>query len=220
MSAWESFGSTYVEAVTSALPLQRLIGFSSGVACWLAIGNQTHLSVFETIARVPLENLTDFGKPPLKDANIGVLFAGVATIALGWLLARVLLRAAFAVAGWATQLEARAQKALEASGDTSAMGLDDRKKALELIDSALVQTRARLKSLAAWSEVLAGIAVSFGVASWWGNLLDVAVSVASALLLLGLTVATVNVFLRDYYGSSLYRAKLVGKRKPDIDDVR
>jgi hypothetical protein len=95
MSAWEAVSSTYVEAATAALPLQRIVVFAVGFVGSLAVTTQTHLSVLETVAKLELSKLTSLSSGPLAQASIGNVLIGFGLVVLAWALSRSLLWTVF-----------------------------------------------------------------------------------------------------------------------------
>lgn len=212
MSLWDSVGTTYVEAATSALPLHRAIVFGAGFMGSLAVRQQTHLSIFETLARIPLSDMASLTTGPLSKAVFADVLLGVVVAAGGWLFSRVVLRCVFALAARSTDLWARVRDATAQVPIDPSLPLADRQKAMELIDASLVEPRARLRSRGAAAELLGGMGIGCLLATHWGNVLDASLGVAFALVAVGLHVSSVQLFLADYFGPALLKAQLQGKK--------
>lgn len=219
MSAWESFGSTYVEAATSALPLHRLVVFAAGFVGSIAVSNQTHRSLFETVARYSLSSLTDFKDGPLSTATFANLLVGAGLVMIGWLAARILLWLIFAAASRSTDLHSRAAAARSVSTVKAADPISDRQAMVALIDSSLEQPRAQIRALNTAMELSLALAIGFSAAAWWGNRLDAAIGFALLLVSVMLGVSSVRLFLAEYFGAAMLRAQLQGRRTPSPADV-
>lgn len=216
MSIWESAGSTYVEAATSALPLHRLVVFAGGLFSSLAISKQTHPSVFESIARMPIAEISNIATGPLSKATVADVLAAIAAVVGGWFLCRISLRGIFSLAAKVTDLQTRTHAAIASHRPDPKLALDDRKKTLELIDLALDEPRKQLRRLSSASEMLGGLSLVSIFSGHWGGMLDMVVGVSLAAIMIGIQVASVRLFFRDYFGPALYRAQLIGKRPPEV----
>lgn len=214
MSAWEEISSTYVEAATQALPLHRIAIFAAGFLVSLVLQNQTHLSALESLAEVPLSELVALDKGLLSKATIGnVLWALLATSG-GVIFSKLILRLAYALVDKATDASAKAA-ALDKSW-MSGFSIEERKAALELVESGLSEPRARLRAFTSINELLVGIAIVCLVAAFWGNRLDGIVGSVALISAISTHMVAIYVFLTDYYGAALSKAHLQGRRTPDI----
>ena len=155
MSAWDQISSTYTESATQALPLHRAVVFVTGFFVSLAIQRQTHLSILETLAVVPLSEFVTFDKGVLSKAMVGnVLWALFATF-IGVALSKGLIRLAYGIVQRATGAGTKA-----ASLDKSwvvGLSIEERTSALELVESGLTEPRTRLRTLTSLNELLVGI---------------------------------------------------------------
>jgi len=210
MSIWDSVGTTYVEAATTALPLHRVIVFAIGFISSLAIRHQTHLSILETVASLPIADLTSLSTGLFRDAKLADVLAGIVLAASGWFFSRMLLRCIFMLAARSTNLWNRVTESESPLGQSQSLA--DRLQLVELIDSSLVETRSHLRSLSTASELLCGVVVSCFFASHWGNALDVLTGSILFILTIILHVTSVQIFLADYFGPALLKAQLQGKR--------
>lgn len=219
MSAWESFGSTYLEAASSALPLHRLLVVASGFIGSVAVANQTHLSVFETVASLSLLGLLDLKSGPFASATLANVFAGIGLAFIAWIGSRALLRAVFSAAAGLTKLHQRVAEVMAASKTKSTDPLSDRQAMVALIDSALEQPRAHIRALNAGMEFSLALALGLSASAWWGNLLDFSLAFAFLAVSVGLAFTSVKVFLSDYLGAAMLRAQLQGRRAPSPGEV-
>ncbi len=213
MSAWESIGTTYVEAATSALPLHRAVVFAAGFGGSVAVNQQTHLSIFETIARIPLSELASLSTGPFSKAVFADVLFGVALMASAWIFSRLVLWGIFALAARSTDLWERARVSETQTPIDPQQSLADRQSAMELIDKSLEEPRARLRSRSAAAELIGGLGLGCLIAAHWGNMLDSLLGVVLVVVSVSLQVGSVQLFLAEYLGPSMLKARLQG-RKP------
>ena len=214
MSLWDSVSTTYVEAATSALPLHRAVLFAAGVLGSIAVHHQTHLSIFETVAQLPLADIASLSTGPLSKATMADVLVGIAAAIIGWAYSRLTLQLVFALAARSTDLKARFAVAEAQAPIDANQPLADRQKAMELIDSSLKEPRTRLRSLGAAAELTGGFAIASLVACFWGNALDLACGTVLVFVALGIQISSVRLFLNDYLGPASYKARLQGKKPP------
>ncbi len=219
MSVWDSIGTTYVEAATSTLPLHRAAVFAVGFVCSVSVNQQTHLSIIETIASIPVSELTSFSNGLLGKAVLADVLIGISLTLIGWIFSRLVLRTIFALAARSTDLWER----MQISGTTPHIhplqSLSERQTALEFIDRSLSEPRARLRSLCATAELLGGLGVGCLIAAFWGNILDGILGVAICSIAVGLQVSAVQFFIADYLGPAMLKAKLQGRKAPEPSGV-
>jgi hypothetical protein len=214
MSLWDSVSTTYVEAATSAFPLHRAVVFAGGLMGSIAVHHQTHLSIFETLARLPLADITSLTKGPLGKASVADVMAGVAIIIAGWIFSRLTLRLVFALASRSTDLRARVAESEAQAPIDKEQSLADRQKAMELIDASLKEPRVRLRNLGAAAELTSGLAIAGFVAFHWGNVVDFLFAFAMLVTSVVIQTNSVRIFLADYFGPALFKARLQGKKAP------
>jgi len=126
-------------------------------------------------------------------------------------------RLAYRLVDGATGVKARAEN-LDQSW-LNALAVEEKKTAVELIESGLNETRSRIRMLTGLNELLIGLFIAFSVAWHWGNLLDgllAAVAVVGAFIS---QMAAIGTFLTEYYGPALVRAQLQGKAAPRVGKV-
>ena len=214
MSAWEAVSSTYVEAATAALPLQRIVVFAVGFIGSLAVASQTHVSVLETAAKIELSKLTSLTAGPLAFASIGNVLIGLGLVVLAWALSRGLLWSVFALGAKSTDLWSRVNAAKQSKSDQPFMEPAERQATVALLDASLLETRARLRVMSAFAEMLCGLFAGCSISFVWGNALDLAMGLCFFVAALGLHTAAVRLFLAEYFGPALLRAQLQGRRPP------
>lgn len=220
MSAWDSIGSTYVEAATSALPLHRAVVFTAGLGGSITVRQQpTHLSIFETLARIPLSELISLSTGPFSKAVFADVLFGIALVTSGWIFSRLVLWAVFSLAARSTNLWKRARASAEQTPINPEQSLADRQAALELIDKSLSEPRSRLRSRAASAELLAGLGLGCLLAAYWGNILDGLLGTVLIVLSIGLQVSSVKLFLTDYLGPAMLKARLQGRKPPNPTSI-
>lgn len=213
-SPWEALGSTYVDAATTAFPLHRAVLFVAGLIGSIAVHHKTQTSVFATIAQYPLADIASLSTGPMSKATFADVLVGLAAVLLGWGLTRIGLRQIFSLAARLTDLWANVKRSELRMSINADQPLTDRQKALELIDGALKEPRARLRSINALAELTCGIGIASLVSSYWGNWIDAAIGGASLIASLALQVVAVRFFLAEYLGPALSKARLQAKKPP------
>lgn len=214
MSVWDSVGTTYVEAATSALPLHRVVVFIAAVLGSLAVRHQTHLSILETVANISVLELTAISTGVFSRAVLADAAVGFAVVLGGWAFARVTLLVIFALAARSTDLWDRVREASKNLKVDSTQPLADRQAAMEIIDASLADPKARLRSFAAAAELAAGCGMGCLAASYWGNILDALTGIFLVAVTASIQVHSVRLFLAEYFGPALLKAQLQGKRPP------
>lgn len=91
MLSWEAVEKSYTDAITAAFPLHRILIFASGLVITVGIKNQTHLSIFETIANINISYFYSISAL-LKNFVIYDLFFSLSMIFFGWVFSRIILR--------------------------------------------------------------------------------------------------------------------------------
>lgn len=219
MSVWDSIGTTYVEAATSTLPLHRVAVFAVGFVSSVSVNQQTHLSIFETIVSIPVTELTSLSNGLLGKAVLADVLFGISLSLFGWIFSRLVLRTIFALAARSTDLWERMQRSGAALHTHPLQSLSERQTALEFIEKSLSEPRARLRSLCAAAELLGGLGVGFLIAAFWGNIIDGILGVAICIVAIGLQVSAVQLFIADYLGPAILKAKLQGRKHPEPSGI-
>jgi hypothetical protein len=215
MSAWEQVSSTYTEAATKALPLHRAVVFFTGFLVSLAVQQQTHLSLLETLAVVPLADFFTLDKGLLAKATFGNVFWAILATFAGVAFSKVSIRLAYGLVDRATGLSAKAA-GLDKSW-LSGLSIEERISALELLESGLIEPRARLRAFSGLSELLGGVGIIFFVATVWGNRIDGTVGTVALIGAFISQLVTIFIFLSDYYGPAMAKAHLQGRLAPNIE---
>jgi len=217
MSSWEDIGSTYIEAATKALPLHRAVVFVIGFLISLAVQHRTHLSALETLAVIPLLEFTDANGGFFSKSTVGnVLWAFSSTLAVIF-LSKIFIRLAYELVDRATKAS---EKAKSLSGDwISSLSIEERKAALDLVSSGMIEPRARLQTLTAINELLIAVGVIFSVAAFFGGILDLSVGGVAFVSAFFSHVFSIKIFLTDYYGAALVKAQLQGRPPPHIRKI-
>jgi hypothetical protein len=220
MSAWETFGSTYVEAATSAIPLHRLMVVVAGFIGSLIAPNLTHLSAIESILRINIASLVDLSAGPLSAASIANILVGVAFAVVAWGASRAIVKFTFYLAAHLTELEEKVKKAVEtASFAGPEIAISDRQAMVSFVETTLELPRKKIRSLHSMIELAFGLGLGSLVASFWGNILDAVVGIALLFVGTFLSGLSVRHFLSDYYGHAMFRARLQGKKNPTPIDI-
>lgn len=217
MAAWEEISSTYAEAATRALPLHRFLIFATGFLVSLGVQQQTHLSILETLSVLKLSSLTSFDKGFFEEATVASVMWAIVATALSVIVSKGMARLAYRVVDHATGASTKAQN-LDRSW-LGALSVEEKKAAVELLDSGLNETRSRIRMLTGLNELLIGLFITFASALHWGNLLDGSVAAVAIIGAVISHMAAISTFLSEYYGPALIRAQLQGKAAPRVGKV-
>lgn len=214
MSAWESFGSTYLEAASATLPLHRLVLFAFGFVGSIAVNHKTHLSAVESLYNIKLAELTNFESPILKDVTVANVLIGIGIVLAGWIVARTLIWITFTLAAKATDLSKNIPQIPADIAQNILAPPTDRHQVVALIEASLEKSRLRLRAMNAFAELTGGIAIGCAIASIWGNAVDIAASFMFLLIAACVGIFSVKLFFKEYFGPALYIAQLQGKSLP------
>ena len=214
MSSWDDFGSTYVESITSALPLHRLAIFTLGGTISAVVSNQTHLSIAETILAIKLFYFIDKDSGLPQEITILNLTIGLLAIFFSWLISRLLVRAGFFLASRGTKLPEREAYAIQCSKEIMSMNSKEKNVEINILEKSLEKPSIRMKKTNALCEILCGIFLSFMFAFIWGNILDFIISFIAFIGAVVTSLASIRLFFREYYGPALFISQLQGRRPP------
>lgn len=220
MSAWESVSTTYLEAATAALPLQRLVVFGAGFLGALSVGVQTNSSILQAIAKLEFSKLASVGEGPLAHATIGDALSGVALVTIGWILSRGFLWLVFEFAARSTDLRRRVVADQRHETEMRSLQVGDRQAVVALLESSLQETRGRLRVFGAFAELLFGLSAGSAIAFIRGNIIDLLIGLAFFIVALMLHVIAVRIFLAEYFGAALLKSKIQGRKPPTPFGVR
>ena len=220
MALWDSIGTTYVDAATTALPLHRAALFLAAFVGSVAVHKQTHLSIFESISNISLASFASLSSGALSGATLADVMTATAVCVGGWVYSRVALRSIFFMASRSTDLMTRIVAAQKQAPLDPQQALHERQKAVALVESSLIETRTRLKAMGAAAEFVGGVGLAALTAFYWGNVLDLTVGVAFCFAAFTLQVSTVRLFLSEYFGPALFKAHLQGKQPPSPTSLR
>jgi hypothetical protein len=120
-----------------------------------------------------------------------------------------------ALAARSTDLWERMRISRASQHNNQLQSFSERQTALEFIDKSLSEPRARLRSLCAVAELLGGLGVGCLIAAFWGNILDGILGAAISSVAIGLQVSAVQLFIADYLGPAMLKAKLQGRKPPE-----
>lgn len=215
MDLWESVSDQYKEAAKSAFPLHRLFTAAVVFIGVIASRNQTHLSIFETIAKISIKDLSFedggfFASALIEDALWGILFAF-----LGWVGSRIALKVMF---NWIAKLVNFDAKAIPLP-QKDQRSIEDIKAITELLNESIAPIKKRLNTLSSLSEALFGCAFASLAAYHWGNALDLVIFFGLFIVATILHGIAIKIFLSDYLGPALYKSGLLGIKPPHLNEV-
>lgn len=210
MSTWDAVGSTYLDAITSTVPVHRLLLVLGGLIGTSVVRSPSHRSVVEGALKLELSALF----PVINTATIADLMVAALLTVAGCIAARLLLRTVFELASRSTDLQRRVQSQIERTRVCQQIAADLRSSEVALLEGLLGAPRTRIRKMNACAETLCGFAIGLLVASYWGTVVDAAVAMALGLAAVFVHVMAVRCFLSEYFGPALLKAQLQGREPP------
>jgi hypothetical protein len=210
----DSASTTYVQALTSAMPLQRLLLFGIGLLGSIAVQFQTHLSLLETVLNIPISAFTSLSNGPFVAMNLLNFAIGLTIPMIGFFCSRISMYLIFGFYDKVTAHTKRVNQSVAKHPLDSNMSIDEKIKLAEFFEKLLDQPRSQLRSLAANVEFVIGASWAFLLASHWGNALDLLIGISLFIVALFMQLHSVKFFLSEYLGHALLKAQLEWRRNP------
>lgn len=214
MVAWDDFSSKYTEAVTTTLPIHRMILLLTGFTGVIVVEKQTHLSIAETLSSLNLAALFEKDSILLKNATILNLICGVALVFIAWAVSRILIKIQFSLAKRGTNLSRRVNALLSETNDLRSMSMSERQDEIAILEKYIESPKEKLKRINNLCEVSSGFGVFFMLAFIKGNLLDIFLGVIGLIVAIASSTISVRIFFKEYYGAALFISHLQGRSHP------
>jgi hypothetical protein len=211
---WESFGDNYVEAVATALPLQRAAVFLIGFVLSIFAVAHDYKSVTESIVRMPLDGLFNMNAGWLSGSTILNLAFGVFAAILAAFGSHLALRVVFLVAAKSVDYDKRIADSLRKNALENVNTIQERKEAIEFVEAAMEEPRSKLRKLNASAEALIGIGFALLISAYWGNILDTLLGGVVTLVAFLIHVRSVQIFLSETLALIMVKNQLLGKPAP------
>lgn len=207
MPSWESVEKTYTDAIQAAFPLHRGIIFLFGILISIAIKNQTHLSISESILNIHASKLYSISEL-LKEIILMDLFFGLFLVFSGWLFTRIILRSFLCLAARSTDLWGKINSNQPQYNFPKTISISERKEAVEWIDFITSDSKIKMKNINFNSEILAGISIGLMIAFYWGNIIDFLAFLIIILSSIFLCLKSISIFISDYLGPQSVKSML------------
>lgn len=219
MPSWESVEKTYTDAIQAAFPLHRLIIFLFGILISIAIKNQTHLSISESIFNINFSKIYSTSEL-LKEIILMDLFFGLFLVFSGWLFTRIILRVFLYLAARSTDLWKKINSNQPQYNFSATISISERKESVEWIDSITSDSKNRMRNINFNSEILAGMSTGLIIAFYWGNIIDFLVFLTMISASIFLCLRSISIFVSDYLGPQSVKSILqTGQINKDSDAI-
>lgn len=213
MADWSEISAPYSDAIVRVFPIHRAVVFIFGLSASLSVEKSRESIVSEFFDFRFLEALpisTGFFK---ESTGLNLLLGLIAVIS-GVLLSGAINRCIFIIINKATSIKQRTQKISREWANN--LSIEDRKIALEVIDSATSETKTRIRAMAGFNELVTGFFLITFTASIFTGFFDGVTSLILFLTALISHAIALHVFINDYYGFAATKAQLLGKSMPEI----
>lgn len=214
MAAWDDFSSKYTEAVTTTLPIHRMILLLTGFTGVAVVEKQTHLSIAETLSSLNLVSLFEKDSVLLKNATILNFVCGVALVFLAWVVSRTLIKIQFSLAKRGANLSQRVNDLLPERKDLRSMSMSERQDEIAILEKYMESPKEKLKRINNLCEVSSGFGIFFLLAFIKGNFLDVFLGAIGLIIAIATSTISVRIFFKEYYGAALFISHLQGRNHP------
>jgi|GEM_PF-6933486 len=212
----ENLQEKYFDEVRVLLPLHRIFLFALGFIATLVAQQQTHKSIVESVLNLDLKSFSfDTGKL-LENSQIWHAVIGAALIFLAWSTSKFVTRALFKYLLKKTKAE---EKIISARSEIKVLLSESRKTALEQLPYFEKQSAIASKKItrtANFGELFMGIFICFISAIWFGNVLDLIVSMISFVIALISIYVSIFMFYSKYVRFDLLRSAVSGVA-PDFE---
>lgn len=215
MSPWESIGKSYGEAIAGVFPLHRALVFGISVLFSEASRQPSHTSIVKSILSYEATRLF-FGRNSMV-ANMQVmsLLAGFMLVLVSWVATQLLINCLFSVVASVTKVWERADKIRRGFVPANEpISVPERQALIQFLDLSLSEPKKALQNLNAAVELILALSIVCMLTGLRGSRLDL---LLFAIFLIGAVVVgavSIHLFLADYFGLSLLRAELLGRKRP------
>jgi hypothetical protein len=188
----------------------------AGYLAAIAVSDQTHKSIAESIAQTQIHHLLSFDQLQIRGITIAMLIAGIISTVLAVLIARVVLWLIFLLSCRLTNFWGRVD-AQVTNKPFDSFPIQERQALATFIDATLEGPRITIRRYRVSTEVCSGLSFMFFVAFIWGNLVDLAVAIFFAAACIVQTVQLIRYFHANFFGSALLLAQVQGRPYPKPD---
>jgi len=206
----EDLQEKYFDEVRALLPLHRIFLFALGFIAALASQNQTHKSIAESLMHLDLKSFSFEAGDLLENAQVWHAFIGFLLILLAWLGSKAITSLLFKF----LLKKTKAPEKISSEGKKIKILITkSREAALEKLPYFEKQSAIASKQItrtANFGEIFMGISICFLGAIWFGNVIDLIVSITSLAAALISIYTAIFLFYSKYVRFDLLRSAVSG----------
>jgi hypothetical protein len=206
----EDLKEKYFDEVRAFLPPHRIFLFALGFIATLVSQNQTHKSIAESLLHLDLKSFSFEAGNLLENAQVWHAAFGISLIFLAWLASKFITGVLFKF----LLTKTKASEKISAEGKKIKTLLSgSRKAALEQLPYFEKQSAIASKKItrtANLGELSMGIFICFLGAIWFGNAIDLIVSIVSLAVALTSIYMAIFLFYSKYVKFDLLRSAVSG----------
>jgi len=206
----EDLQEKYFDEVRALLPLHRVFLFALGFIATLVSQNQTHKSIVESLLHLDLKSFSFESGSLLAKAQILHIAIGVSLIFLAWSTSKVVTGVLFK---YLLKRTKASEKIVSEGKKIRVLLSGSRRAALEKLpyfEKQSASASKRITRTANFGELFVGIFICFISAIWYGNVLDLVVSMISLAIALISIYAAIFLFYSKYVRFDLLRSAVSG----------
>ena len=194
----EELQEKYLDEIRALLPLHRIFLCMLGFMSSLIISNQTHKSITESLIRLNLTSLSFETGKLFENAQIWHVLIGILLTIFTFLLnnniSKIILKFLLSKTNAKNKIEEKTLKIRELLQKEN----HHSKEILPLIEKQSEEAKNKISRIANNGELCTGIFICFGIASWYGNIIDISMSI------IFLVTALMKIYFAIYYFFSKY----------------
>lgn len=204
----EDVKESYVEAISAAFPLHRVIIVFWGFISAIAVAHQDYLSIIETILRFQISGLSFEENKLLEHATLFDCLWGFALCFFSFCIYNFLAKSIFLLVSKSINYEQKVEDQRKKFAWISRIPHAERGNALARAERKKKEQQSPLRWRSIAAETALAFSIAAGFSSFWGNALDVTLSGLALLCSIALQANLIYVFLGNYLGSALQESML------------
>lgn len=215
MSAWESIGKSYGEAISGVFPLHRALVFAIGVIFSEAARKPLYTSIAKSILSYEASRIFFGQNSMVANMQVMSLLAGLLLVLVSWGATQLLINFLFSVVASVTKVWDRVDRIKRNFVTTNApMSVPERQGLIQFLDLSLSEPKKALQKLNATVEISLAASIACMLTGIRGSSLDLLLFAIFLISSVIVGAVSVHLFLADYFGLSLLRAELLGRKRP------
>lgn len=206
----EDLQEKYFDEVRTLLPLHRMFLFTLGFIAVIVSQKQTHKSIVESLLRLDLKSFSFDAGNLLETAQIWHALVGASLVFLGWATSRFVTRALFKFLLKKIKTEEKLCSEKKKIQLLLSKSRKDASEQLPYFEKQSEIARKKVIRAANFGELFIGVFICFMGAIWFGNVLDLIVSLTFLVFAFISTYIAVFLFYSKYLKFDLLRSVVSG----------